>query len=296
MDTRREAKLRSDLRVSLRILAAAGVAAAAGVDAHALTHCTDTIFTNGFDGGARSPVAMHRGASGPSAVLTDGFELYALDVQLPASLTAIGHTNGEVFLLAFADGNFDRVFGLEPGLGAHPAMLASIRTSDAAITPIGITPTPTGEWSGFKQDPLSGMLYAVATTCGSSSILYTIDRSTAAFQRIGEIVGVPCAVSLAIGPHGDMYSMDVGLDELFEIDQNNADASSVGSIGFDAGYQDMDFDGATGTLYAAGLNNSTHRNELRAIDRLTGESALVGVIPVDQTVGFAIENAVVCTP
>jgi len=38
------------------------------------------------------------------------------------------------------------------------------------------------------------------------------------------------------------------------------------------------------------------RSELREMDPQSGATTLIGVIPFDYVTGFAIENAVVCSP
>lgn len=271
-----------------------GLAIALGIPTHARagTICTDTVFVDGFDGGLRS-LGPSNGAR--LAVVSDGFDVFTLDVHEPGSLTLVGSSQGSVFRLAFADGNFGRVFGLAEAFAVSPDLLATIRLSDAVITPIGKASPHDGDWRGIKQDPVSGELYAVSG-CPSSSTLYTIDRNTAAPQRVGELVGITCAESIAIDAQGDMYTIDAGSDELLAIDRSNLNTSPIGPLDFDAGEIDMDFDGAAGVLYVAGYNNSAHRVELRAVDPQSGASTLVGVMPIDFVTGFAIGNEVVCSP
>lgn len=272
------------------------LAVAHGIPAHARTniHCTDTIFTDGFDGNVRVP-GTSAGQGATIALASDGFNFFTLDVHAPESLTVIGSSQGSAFLLAFVDGTFGRAFGLAQDFAVSPELLATIRLSDAAISPIGKTPSHNGNWSGFKQDPVSGQLYAVSG-CPSASTLYTIDRNTAAVHTVGNLEGIDCAGTIAIDAHGSMYAIDVVLDELFAVDKSNASTSLIGPLDFNAGMIDMDFAGSDGALYVAGRNNSTQRVEVREVDTQSGTSTLVGVMPVDYITGFAIENEVVCTP
>ena len=276
------------------LMSSAGIIFACSAQAagsRTLTRCTDTLFTSGFD----EPAVVHEGRTAPAALMSDGFQFFALNPLEPGSLTPIGSTANASWLLAFADGNFDRVFGLARGGGTMPSTFASIRTSDGSIVPIGNSMVSDGDWSGLRQDPTSGTLYAIATTCGSSSTLYTIDRNSAAVHRVHELVGLPCAISIAISPRGVMYTVDPVSDNLFVIDPDDGSASLVGALGFDTGALDMDFDGMTGELYAIALNNSAQRVEMRVLDTSSGGSAFVGQVPVNQFSGFAIENDVVCT-
>ena len=264
-------------------------------DARANAHCTDTVFVDGFDGALRSPGGSQANIGATIALADDGFNFFTLDVHAPESITTVGSTQGSAFSLAFVDGNFDRAFGLAQDFAVSPDLLATIRLSDAAITPIGKAVPHNGDWSGFKQDPVSGKLYAVSG-CPTGSTLYTVDRNTAAVHTVGNLAGILCAGSVAIDAEGDMYVIDVVLDELFAVDKNDGSTSLIGAVDFDAGVIDMDFAASDGALYVAGRNNSTHRTELREIDPQSGTSTWVGVIPVDYVIGFAIENGVVCTP
>ena len=274
-----------ELRILGRALAL-GVAVACA-NARAGTHCTDTVFVDGFDGAVR-------GVAGATiALASDGWNLFTFDVSAPESPTIIGPAQGSAFLLAFVDGNANRAFGLAQDWAVSPDLLATIRLDDAAITPIGHASPHDGDWLGFKQSPATGELYAVAG-CPSSSTLYTIDRTTAAPHPVGNLIGTGCATAIAIDGHGRMYA--IGSGELLEIDVDTLVASPIGPLGFDAGMGDMDFVVATGTLYLAARNNTAGRAELRSIDPLTGASTFVGVIPGDYITGFAIENGVVCSP
>ncbi len=267
------------------------VAVALGIpaNAHPRSVCTDTVFVNGFDG------ASHAGAGATIALASDGFDFFTFDVQDPGSLTNIGSSQGAAFRLAFVDGNFGRAYGLAQTYAVSPGLLATIRLSDAAVTPIGTAGPQTGDWTGIKQDPVSGELYA-ASGCPSSSTLYTIDRNTAALHVIGNLGGIPCAAAIAIDAHGDMYAIDAISDELFAIDKSTLDTSPIGALDFDVGEVDMDFARVDGVLYAAAVNYSAGRIELRELDTQSGASTLVGVMPVAGITGFAIENDVVCSP
>src|SRR5215471_6087956 len=114
------------------------LAVAHGLPAHAHTsaHCTDTVFVDGFDGGLRSLDSSRARVGATIALADDGFNFFTLDVHAPESITTIGSTLGSAFSLAFVDGNFGRAFGLAQDFAVSPDLLATIRLSDAAITPI----------------------------------------------------------------------------------------------------------------------------------------------------------------
>ncbi len=66
---------------------------------------------------------------------------------------------------------------------------------------------------------------------------------------------------------------------LVSIDKSTGAGTVIGSIGFDANFgQGMGWDAATDTLYMAAFNGGAFQAELRAVDRTTGNTTLIGVL------------------
>lgn len=219
-------------------------------------------------------------------------EFDTLDVTADNGITTVGPAQGTAFAFKFLDGDFSKAYGIDK-FGGTANTFASIDASTGAITPIGtaVANMDNDGWTGFAQDPTTGTLYASATTCGSSSHLYTIDRNTGAATPVGEMTGIGCAIWIAIGPDGLMYSVDVVNDALYAVDKTTGATSLIGSVGFNVNYgQDADFDQSTGILYWAAVNADTGSAEMRTVDLGTGASSLVYSLGATQIVGLATET------
>ncbi|HRQ36836.1 MAG TPA: S8 family serine peptidase [Chloroflexota bacterium] len=161
------------------------------------------------------------------------------------------------------------------------------------------TPPGGGEtYSGLAYDPTSGVVYAGTTNCGNSS-LYTIDPPTGVATLVGAISNGGCLIALAADGNGDLWGYDIIADVLLWIDKNTGAGTIIGSIGFDANFgQGMGWDPDTDTLYMAAFNGSAFQPELRAVDRSTGNTTLMGVLgqttpggtPQVSWLGFAISE------
>lgn len=243
---------------------------------------SDLVFANGYE--LPPPFAYTAFASDVSSDAFIAFDLTSPDVVVP-----VGAAHGTAFLMDFVGDDFSRAFGID-AFGASVNTFASIDTTSGAITPIGVSnpSADAGGWTGFKVDPSSGIAYAVATTCGSSSHLYTIDLATGAATLVTEIAGLSCVYRIAISPDGTMFGLDLATDTIHSIDKTTGVATLVGPVGFDVGSSgDLDFDDSGGVLYFAGTNSGTATTELRTID----PNALVGPLDAGELSGFAIATA-----
>jgi uncharacterized repeat protein (TIGR01451 family) len=248
--------------------------------------------------GARKPKTGTGGRKQPLAGVTafaanvydDSFTTF--DVTADNGVTTVGPAQGTAFAFKFINGDFSKAYGIDK-FGTTQNAFATVDVADGTITPIG-TAIPSADndgWTGFAQDPTTGTLYASATTCGSSSHLYTIDPNTGAATLVGEITGEACAIWIAIGPDGLMYSADIIDDALFAVDKTSGAASLLGSVGFNANYaQDADFDQSTGILYWAAFNADVFTDEIRTVDLATGATSLVYSLGTTQIVGLATET------
>jgi hypothetical protein len=238
---------------------------------------SDLVYADGFD----TPRAFTAFASDVS---NDRF--IAFDFLNPSSVVPVGGAGGTAFVMDFVGDDFSKVFGIDT-FGAMANTFATIDTATGEITPIGVSnpSADAGGWTGLKYDRSTGVAYAVATSCGSASHLYTIDIGTGASTLIGEIQGLPCVYRIAISPDGALFGLDTVADALYSIDKTSGDATLVGPIGFDVGSDgDLDFEDSSGQLYYAGFNGDTGLEEVRTID----QSALIGQLDSGFIAGFAI--------
>jgi hypothetical protein len=103
---------------------------------------------------------------------------------------------------------------------------------------------------------------------------------------------------IAVDPIGRMFGVDVLGNQLFAIDKDNAEAASIGSLGFNAaGVVGLDFNDVTGTLYLTALDNAASIGNLYTLNTLTGEASVVGQMGGgDQHYALAIASGAPCVP
>ncbi|MGH8173429.1 MAG: hypothetical protein ACREPX_09785 [Rhodanobacteraceae bacterium] len=233
-------------------------------------------------------------AAGVTAFAADVYfdEFYTLDVTANNGTSLVAGAGGTAFGFKFLDGDFSQAYGIDK-FGSQINTFASVSATDGTITPIGASnpSADAGGFTGFAQDPTTGTLYASGTSCGSSSHLYTIDRNTGASTLVGEMPNMPCAIWIAVGPDGLMYSADIVDDAFFAVDKTSGATSLKGSVGFNANYtQDADFDQSTGVLYWAAFNADSFAAEIRTVDLDTGASSLVYSLGLTDISGLATET------
>ncbi|HJT97296.1 MAG TPA: hypothetical protein VJ696_03195 [Rhodanobacteraceae bacterium] len=247
---------------------------------------------------ARAPKPQGRGAdrivfaNGLTAFAADAFvdAFETLDVTTDNGVTNVGGAQGTAFGLKYLDGDFGKAFGIDK-FGSMADTFAMVE-SDGTITPLGTSIPVDGDgWSGFAQDPTTGVLYAASTSCSAGSHLYTIDRNSGFATLVGELPDMPCVIWIAVDSNGLMYAGDIATDSLYAVDKTTGETSLKGSIGFNANFgQDADFDQATGTLYWAAYNVDTDADEIRTVDLDTGATTLVYSLGNTQIVGLATQS------
>jgi hypothetical protein len=200
--------------------------------------------------------------------------MYWADLTIPGSWTPQGAVAGTSYFAGdFLLGDFSTLYVLE--FGAQELRTVNVATGTATVVGPAV-PIAGQVWTGMTAS-VGGTLYA-ASTDGNLSTLYTIDPATAALTVVGEITNAPGIIDIAINAAGQMYGVDILLDQLIGIDPATGAGTVVGSLGVDANYaQDMDFDESSGVLYWAAY--TTSGGELRTIDTATGASTLIGAFP-----------------
>ena len=182
-------------------------------------------------------------------------------------------------------GGFGTLYCLEGSGGVF-----SVDTTSGAQALIGVAATqaPDAVFTGLASDPITGVMYAVATSesapgtgdCADDSGLYTLDLTTAVATRVGPIPDLSCVIAAAFDNSGQLYAYGVVNDNLVAIDKTSGASTVLGPLGFNANFaQGMDFDGSTNTCYLFAYNNDNapgFEGELRTCDPQTGSTLLVG--------------------
>ena len=157
-------------------------------------------------------------------------------------------------------------------------ILKKVSVATGAVTDIGIATTyGTQTWTGITIDKTTNIMYGIATDM-TESYLYLIDTTMAATTIIG-MTGIPGAIDITIDGNGLMYSIDIINNNAYRINKETAAATLLGSLGYDANYaQGMGWDPLSDVVFLAAYNNATESGELRILDRMTGNTTLVGVM------------------
>ena len=227
--------------------------------------------------GGRSATLAAANAFGTTYDINSGGEFlgrFALDT--PQTLASVGAQSVSIYAGDFDNsGDFSKAYAIN----GDSNLLVRMDMATGALTTIGpITPYGDEGWTGMACDPTSGIMYASSTDISASS-LYTVNLTTGAATRIGEITNSPGIIALAVDDTGQIYGEDLVNDTLIRINKTTGAGTIVGPLGFDANYaQGMDFDAASQQLYIAAFNNSTIQGELRIADRTTGATVLVGLL------------------
>lgn len=204
------------------------------------------------------------------------------DASVPGGSTLVGTPGGtSLFAGDFLGGDFSTLYVIS----YDNNNLYAVDTETGAGTLIGRTNPPTGTFSGITG--VGNTMYGVATSCGTSSVLTTIDVETAAVQTIGTIANATCLIDLSYVPDtGMLYGVDLVNDTFVMIDPATAASTVVGNTGVNANYaQGMDYDEENNVFYWAAYTSGP---ELRIIDINTGASTRIGAFTLGEVDSYAI--------
>jgi len=202
--------------------------------------------------------------------------LCAFDLANPANIYTIAEytRNDKTFAGTWANGYW---YGYDQGKN-----LIILDPITGETTTIG---SGTHTFNGLGYDLSSNTMYGV-----SSTDLYTVNIANGSTTLVGSM-GTSVAIGLAINKTGDLYTIDIKNDSLYNINKTSGKATPIGYIGFDANYaQDLEFDNNTGVLCYSAYHKE-NIGELRSININTGATTLIGKLGNGtgcEITGFAI--------
>ncbi|MCK9490134.1 MAG: DUF4394 domain-containing protein [Xanthomonadales bacterium] len=124
-------------------------------------------------------------------------------------------------------------------------------------------------FTGLTIHPVTGAAYVSDSVTGGNSTLYSIDLDTGVADVIGDM-GVPLMIDIAMNCAGELYGHSITTDSFYRIDPDTGAADLVGPYQFSTNFaQGMDFDNASGKLYAS-LYIGSGRNVFGTFDLDTG--------------------------
>jgi hypothetical protein len=238
---------------------------------------------------SKQPATRVRGPLGVPAFAADPLDarVVSFDATSPSTLTSDLDVQGLQFLSGdFIGEDFSTLYAID----FRSFQLYKVDTATGAPTLVYLTVPPDGVsadgWIGMAWDASTSTMFAV-TSGGRTpvSTLVKLDTGTAETTLVGPITGVgdptngTVVIDIAIDPNGLMYGVDIVTDTLVAIDKTTGEASTIGSLGFDANFSEgLDFDDTTGTLYFSGWDNNLGEAILYTIDLDTGHATPVSPI------------------
>jgi hypothetical protein len=211
----------------------------------------------------------------------------SFDATAPSTLTSDLDVGGLQFLSGdFIGEDFSTLYAID----FRSFQLYKVDTATGTPTLVYLTMPPDGVsadgWIGMAWDASTSTMFAV-TSGGRTpvSTLVKLNTETAETTLVGPITGVgdptngTVIIDIAIDSNGLMYGVDIVTDTLVAIDKTTGEASTIGSLGFDANYAEgLDFDDTTGTLYFSGWDNNLSEDVMYTIDTDTGVATPISPI------------------
>lgn len=239
-----------------------------------------------------SPIAQADLPAAPAGLLsiTDtlayGFttfgEFYRFSLNAPGMAEWITSTGSAFEASDFADDDFSVLYALLPFGDFY-----QFDTASGAATFVTYTlPISSLQWMGMTWDDSSQQMYAAGYLsesfyfCSdtSESMLYQLDVSTGLVFSPTVVMDVPCLVALASGLDGLFYGLDDYWNQLVVFDAAGNIVTTV-QVPFDVGaHHGLDFDDATGLLYATAVDLQSSSSQLWVIDPETLFPALAGFL------------------
>jgi len=240
----------------------------------------------------RAPIGVPAFAADPinAAIVT-------FDAAAPATLTGTLPVDGLQFLSGdFIGEDFSTLYAID----FRSFNLYKVDTATGTPTLVYLTVPPPGVsadgWNGMAWDESTHTMFAV-TSGGRTPVssLVKLNTETTETTLVGTITGVgdptngTAIIDIAIDPNGLMYGVDIVTDTLVAIDKTTGEASTIGSIGFDAAYAEgLDFDDTTGTLYFSAFDFSQNLAVMYTLDTETGMGTPISPIgPTPDSVQYS---------
>lgn len=192
-----------------------------------------------------------------------------------------GYTVTEVSAQTFVDfassGTFspdgNTFYMTTAGDASGTSQLFTINTTTGVATLVGnMTGGIITGVNGITYDPTTGIYYVVSGTA-----LATINVSTAATTLVGPLGNTGGLMAeVAADCDGNMYGIDLGLDNLYSINKSTGAATLIGPLGFNLNFGcGATYDKVNNILYLFGLDGAGNINALRTVNTTTGAATVL---------------------
>lgn len=209
------------------------------------------------------------------------------DSANPGVFTPLGSTTG---ILGFVNSlEFDGSGNLWASNGLE---LYSINRSTGVGTLVGSHNLSDGSSiADFAYDTSTSTMYGMASICGISSAIYTIDLNTGAATFVCDATASStCDVSLAFDGGGNAFTQDIVSDTISLIDVNSCTASTLLALPFDSNFGQGFASNDSGTIYHVAFNATTFQGELYSFTAAGTDYTFLGDLGVNQIAGADLEE------
>jgi hypothetical protein len=197
-------------------------------------------------------------------VLYPGSSLVSFDSGSAGTTTVINPS--------FAPSSAVFAFDLNPagtmlfGIDSGSNHFGTINPATGIWTDLGAVTGTSGMVTGMSFQPGTGTAYVSYYNSGTG--IYSLNLATGAATLVGSNSNL--LIDIAFHPDGRLFGADIADDNFYQINPVTGAVTLIGSLGVNANYaQGMDFDPATGILYAA-LYHSEGTFGTGAYTQLTG--------------------------
>jgi hypothetical protein len=239
-----------------------------------------------------------------SSALAQVSDVYAVDIRAVANrlikfpvdapalnVLAASATVFDGFAMDF-NGDGSVLYGITHNATPGLQLFGTINQTTGEFTAIGSPGVVEANWGGLSFDATTGTMYALA-----GANLYTINVATGAATFVAAFSGGPTGmllIDIAIHPTtGQMYTNDIATDHLLSVNKATGALTDIGPTGFATNFaQGMDFDPATGILYAT-LYTGGGTGSFASIDLATGAATrILDTLPWNAEMEMAIHSNV----
>ena len=237
------------------------------VSSFAVDHSPAEVSNGKFEASNSTPIILDGGSEAFGLQLYPTKQLQHFpDITVPGTWNNLGTISTSYYAGDFLKDDYSKIYAI-----SDTDVFVTIDTATGAITTIK-TLTPPGDGiSGISG--ADGFFYGI-----SGNQIFTLD--IAGNIQVIATTSIALGIDIAYVPdNGLLYIVDVQTDHLFSVNPDTGETIDVGGLGFDANYaQGMDYDEINKVLYWTTLTDADN-GQLRAIDMVTGASALVGALP-----------------
>jgi len=146
----------------------------------------------------------------------------------------------------------------------------------------------------FAWNSSNCTMYGMASICGVSSAVYTIDLGTGAATFVCDATASStCDVSLSFDGKGNAFTQDIVSDTISVIDVNSCTESTLLALPFDSNFGQGFASNDSGLVYHVAFNATTFRGELYSFTSAGDDYTFLGVLGVNQIAGADVDQTVI---